>query len=85
MYYIVEKGFIAVNGVSLTVTGRDGQGFSVSIVNFTMQNTNLGELRAGDTVNLEADIIAKYVEQLHKKRNETISMDFLQEHGFLNS
>jgi riboflavin synthase len=85
MCYIVEKGFIAVNGVSLTVTARDGQGFSVSIVNFTMQNTNLGELRAGDTVNLEADIIAKYVEQLHKKGNETITMDFLQEHGFLNS
>jgi riboflavin synthase len=85
MCYVVEKGFIAVNGVSLTVTQRDGQGFSVSIVNFTMQNTNLGELGAGDTVNLEADIIAKYVEQLHNKGNETISMDFLQEHGFLNS
>jgi riboflavin synthase len=85
MYYIVEKGFIAVNGISLTVTGRDGQGFSVSIVNFTLENTNLGELRAGDTVNLEADIIAKYVEQLQNKVTETISMDFLQEHGFLSS
>jgi riboflavin synthase len=85
MYYIVEKGFIAVNGISLTVTGRDAQGFSVSIVNFTMQNTIMGELRAGDMVNLEADIIAKYVEQLHNKGNKTISMDFLQEHGFLNS
>jgi riboflavin synthase len=85
MYYIVEKGFIAVNGISLTVTGRDERGFGVSIVNFTMQNTNLGELRQGDPVNLEADIIAKYVEQLQTKTTETISMDFLQQHGFLDS
>jgi riboflavin synthase len=85
MCYIVEKGFIAVNGVSLTVTERDGQGFSVSIVNFTMKNTNLGELHEGDPVNLEADIIAKYVEQLQTKATEAISMDFLQQHGFLDS
>jgi riboflavin synthase len=85
MYYVVEKGFIAVNGISLTVTGRDERGFGVSIVNYSMHNTNLGDLQPGDPVNLEADIIAKYVEQLQTKATEAISMDFLQQHGFLDS
>jgi riboflavin synthase len=85
MYYVVEKGFIAVNGISLTVTGRDERGFDVSIVKFSMQNTNLSDLKVGDQVNLEADIIAKYVEQLQTKATEAISMDFLQQHGFLDS
>ncbi|MCL2706887.1 MAG: riboflavin synthase [Dehalococcoidia bacterium] len=84
MRYIVEKGFIAIDGVSLTVTQRMEQSFGVSIVGFTRQNTKLGQAHSGDVVNLEADIIAKYVEQFNcLPRNGNISMEFLREHGFV--
>jgi riboflavin synthase len=62
--YIVEKGFIAVDGISLTVVQRAQQQFTISVIPFTMQNTNLKERTVGDLVNLEADILAKYVESL---------------------
>jgi riboflavin synthase len=83
MAYIVEKGFIAIDGASLTVVSRDSGSFLVSLVGYTRQHTTLGSLRAGDTVNLEADIIAKYVEQFNRKSSSGITVDFLQEHGFL--
>jgi riboflavin synthase len=83
MRYIVEKGFIAVNGISLTVVEQTGLTFSVSIVGFTHQNTTLGNVEVGDTVNLEADIIAKYVERFTTGKKPSISLDFLKEHGFL--
>jgi riboflavin synthase len=85
MRYIVEKGFIAVDGVSLTVTGRDTDSFQISLVTYTGRNTILGSRRVGDRVNLEVDIIAKYVEQLSQTRRGGITPDFLQEHGFLVS
>lgn len=84
MYYIVEKGFIAVDGISLTVTTRDDTSFQVSVVDFTRRQTTLGDRRAGDQVNLEVDIIAKYVEQSQTRRGG-ITVDFLAEHGFLVS
>ena len=62
--YIVEKGFIAVDGISLTVVQRTELRFTISVIPFTMQNTSLQELRVGERVNLEADILAKYVESL---------------------
>jgi len=83
MAYIVEKGFIAVDGASLTVVSRDSSSFRVSLVSYTRQHTTLGGLRAGDLVNLEADIIAKYVEQFSQGRGSVITVDFLEEHGFL--
>lgn len=83
MPYIVEKGFIAVDGVSLTVVSRDNNSFQVSIVGYTREHTTLGNRGMGDVVNLEVDIIAKYVEQLSKPHSGGITMDFLQEHGFL--
>jgi len=82
MPYIVEKGFIAVDGVSLTVVARDTASFQVSVVDYTRQNTTLGGRGVGDVVNLEVDIIAKYVEQLTKPHSSGITIDFLQEHGF---
>lgn len=85
MRYIVEKGFIAVDGISLTVTARDAGGFQVSVVSYSRQNTILGSRRVGDRVNLEADIIAKYVEQFTQTRRGGITEGFLQEHGFLVS
>lgn len=61
--YIVEKGFIAVDGVSLTVVEAKGSFFTVALVRYTMENTNLGARRPGDKVNLEVDIMAKYAEK----------------------
>jgi riboflavin synthase len=62
--YLVEKGSITVDGVSLTVAALDEQGFAVALVQHTLEVTTLGSLRAGDAVNLEADVLAKYVERL---------------------
>ena len=62
--YVVVKGPVAIDGVSLTVIARDEASFSVSLVRYTMENTNLTRKQAGDAVNLESDIIARYVEQL---------------------
>ena len=83
MRYIVEKGFIAVDGVSLTVVTKDNSSFQVSVVDYTRQHTTLGDRQVGDSVNLEVDIIAKYVEQLSQARPTGITTEFLQEHGFL--
>ena len=81
--YVVEKGFITVDGISLTVVDKDVGSFQVSIVDYTRQHTNLGDKKAGDVVNLEVDIIAKYVEQFTMTPRDSITVDFLQEHGFL--
>jgi riboflavin synthase len=83
MAYMVEKGFIAVDGVSLTVVSKDSNYFQVSLVEYTRQHTTLGSLRVGNRVNLEADIIAKYIEQFSQNRSSAITVDFLEEHGFL--
>jgi riboflavin synthase len=83
MRYVVEKGFIAVDGASLTVVDRDDTSFRVSIVSYTREHTTLGGRQVGDMVNLEVDIIAKYAEQLNQARSPGITMEFLQEHGFL--
>ena len=83
--YVVEKGFIAVDGVSLTVVTKDTSSFQVSFVDYTRKHTTLGDSQVGDSVNLEVDIIAKYVEQLSQARGPGITVDFLQEHGFLVS
>ena len=83
MRYIVEKGFVAVDGVSLTVVTKDTSSFQVSLVDYTQRHTILGDRRVGDLVNLEVDIIAKYVEQLSQPRSGSITTEFLQEHGFL--
>jgi riboflavin synthase len=82
MRYVVEKGFIAVDGISLTVVAKDASSFQVSVVDFTRKHTTLGSRRVGDLVNLEVDIIAKYVEQLSQPRRSGITVGFLQEHGF---
>ena len=61
--YVVEKGSIAVDGVSLTVTEVDDAGFSVSLIPETLERTTLGSAEPGRTVNLEVDVLAKYVEK----------------------
>jgi riboflavin synthase len=64
MRYLVEKGSITVEGVSLTVAGLAEDGFAVALVQHTLAATTLGALVAGDKVNLETDVLAKYVERL---------------------
>jgi riboflavin synthase len=64
MPYIVDKGFVAVDGISLTVVKKGTSSFTLSVIPYTLENTNLKEKAPGDRVNLETDIIAKYVESL---------------------
>ena len=85
MRYVVDKGFIAVDGISLTVVSRDSNSFQVSVVEHTRRNTTLADRRVGSPVNLEVDIIAKYVEQLGQVQQGGITASFLQENGFLVS
>jgi|SRR5919198_3033212 riboflavin synthase alpha subunit len=62
--YCVEKGSLAVDGVSLTIAALDERGVAIALVPYTLRETTLGALRPGDAVNLEADLLAKYVERL---------------------
>jgi riboflavin synthase len=80
--YIVPKGFIAVDGISLTITEKDSSSFRVSVVEYTRQNTTLGSWQKGDVVNLEVDIIAKYVAQFTQPQTGGLTAEFLIEHGF---
>jgi riboflavin synthase len=66
--YTVEKGSVCVDGISLTVVALRDASFTTSILPQTLANTNLGELRVGDRVNLEADVVGKYVERLLEPR-----------------
>ncbi|GAX91848.1 riboflavin synthase [Effusibacillus lacus] len=91
--YIVPKGSIAIDGVSLTVMDREENSFRVSIIPHTANETNLIGKETGDPVNLECDMIGKYVERLlearfgfagepHPANKQGLSMEFLRQHGF---
>ena len=86
--YIVNKGSITIDGISLTVADVDASSFSVSVIPHTGDNTTLLSKKPGDTVNLETDMIGKYVEKLlrfqaeEEKGSSGITMEFLAEHGF---
>ena len=86
MKYIVEKGSIAIDGISLTVARVDNESFSVSIIPHNIKETILFHKKIGDIVNLENDIIGKYVEKLisfeDKKIESNITMEFLMKNGF---
>jgi riboflavin synthase len=69
MRYVVSKGFIAVDGVSLTVVSRTSESFEITLIPFTREHTNLGSKLLGDSVNLETDVLAKYVESLITRNN----------------
>lgn len=87
--YLVEKGSVAVDGISLTVAGCGDQEFTVSVIPHTAQFTTLGKKKPGDRVNLENDIIAKYVEKFVRQReakpSSRIDASFLAQHGFTKS
>jgi riboflavin synthase len=82
--YIVAKGSIAVNGISLTVANCGAEWFTVAVIPHTYAETNLNGLTTGDLVNLEGDILSKYVEKLLRpgSQAEDISLDFLASHGY---
>lgn len=80
--YIVEKGSVAIEGVSLTVVFVGSFFFRVSIIPFTYQNTTFGKKKVGDKVNIEFDILGKYVEKILKKDKKNFTYDFLKEKGF---
>lgn len=86
--YIVEKGSVTIDGISLTVADVQSDRFAVSLIPHTAKVTVLGEKRTGDIVNLETDIIGKYVEKLMKpaveetKQKSGITLEFLAENGF---
>jgi riboflavin synthase len=80
--YIVEKGSVAVDGISLTVNRCEKNKFYVNIIPHTAKNTTLGFKKVADPVNIETDIIGKYVEKFLKP-DKGIDMKFLAEHGFL--
>jgi len=81
--YIAAKGSIAVNGVSLTVARCEAEEFTVAVVPYSLEQTNLQYIDIGETVNLEGDILAKYVEKmLYPSTAMGIDADFLTEHGY---
>lgn len=83
MSYIVDRGFIAADGVSLTIAGLDDISFIVSLVGYTAEHTTLERREPGDVVNLEVDILAKYVENLMEQERRSLDSRFLREYGFV--
>jgi riboflavin synthase len=81
--YLAEKGSVAVDGVSLTVTGVSGATFAVAIIPHTLAQTTLQDLRVGQQVNIEVDILAKYVRRALGLGGGQLTPEFLAEHGFM--
>jgi len=81
--YIVEKGSVAIDGISLTIVKVDRRMFEVSVIPHTMAETTIILKKSGEVVNIECDIIGKYVEKLGSFGREKIDMNFLAENGFV--
>lgn len=86
--YLVEKGSVAIDGISLTVNSVSAQGFSVAVIPHSLAKTTLQERRVGSTVNIETDLLGKYVERLLRPASErgeegALSLDMLAKNGFL--
>lgn len=83
--YLVKKCFVAVNGVSLTVTECSASQFSLSLVSYSRQKTNLGTLKQGQKVNLEVDIIAKYIEKFYCPGKQEGIISLLDQYDYLKA
>lgn len=81
--YVVKKGSITINGISLTIAEINNNSVSVAIIPHTFNNTILNTLKSKDSVNIEFDILAKYVEKNLSTKNNSITMNFLEENGFV--
>jgi len=84
MGQIVKKGSVAVDGISLTVAELKADGFTVAIIPHTLAKTTLPDKKEGSRVNIETDVIGKYVEKYFASGKQSITEDFLSEHGFFN-
>lgn len=85
MRYIVSKGYIAIDGTSLTVVDTGADWFNVTLVDYTQAKIIMPRKKPGERVNLEVDILAKYIERLTQSRADaTITPEFLTEHGYIN-
>jgi len=82
MKFVVYKGAVAVEGVSLTVSSVRTDGFDVALIPLTLGRTTFGILRPGDPVNVETDIIGKYVLRFLERQEDGVSLDFLKKHGY---
>jgi len=83
--YIAKKGSITINGTSLTVNSVDNNLFNINVIPHTFDVTTLGELKSGDQVHIEVDLVARYLERLLSEQtsvDSNISQSFLAEHGF---
>ena len=80
--YVAKKGSVTVDGVSLTVNDVRGTTFDVNIIPHTAEVTVIGDYGVGTEVNIEVDLVARYIERLLSKDPEGLSMDFLKEHGY---
>ncbi len=83
--YIAYKGSIAVDGVSLTIANVSDNKFEVALIPHTLQVTTLGQKQNGDSVNIEVDVMARYIETLMQNQipsSQTIDLEFLQKHGY---
>jgi riboflavin synthase len=83
--YVVKKCFIAINGVSLTVIDYDHSQCSVSLVPYTQKNTNMGLLKQGQVVNLEVDIMAKYIEKFYHPNKQEGIINLLNQYDYLKA
>jgi len=86
--YLVEKGSVAIDGVSLTVNGVDPTGFSVAVIPHSLAMTTLKNCQPGSLVNIETDLLGKYVERLlqgaaRPSQGSSLSLEFLAKHGFM--
>jgi riboflavin synthase len=80
--YLIIKGSIAVDGISLTVVRTEPGNIEIAIIPHTLKNTIMANKKTGDTVNLEFDMIAKYIEKQMSSGKKDLTIDFLKEHGF---
>jgi riboflavin synthase len=83
--YIAEKGSICIDGASLTVNKVTASGFEVNIIPHTLQETIIKDYQVGSNVNLEVDLIARYLERLLPAHDSKLTPDFLQQHGYLTT
>ena len=84
--YVVKKGSIAIDGISLTVNEYQGEEIQITLIPYTIEKTTFLSKKVGDRVNVEADILGKYVEKIleqRSKKSEGVDLSFLKEHGFI--
>jgi riboflavin synthase len=84
--YVVQKGSIAIDGISLTVNESQGEDIQLSLIPYTLEKTTLMDKKVGDQVNVESDVLGKYVEKLldrEDRKSKDVTFSFLKEHGFI--